>query len=77
MRHTAVVSVIVTVCSRQEIRDGYQVEVPDNWLADGYPFELRRPEYAKEVKFGGWVSSYVDENGTYHFQAGRLSVRTG
>lgn len=48
---------------RQEIRDGYQVEVPDNWLADGYPFELRRPEYAKEVKFGGWVSSYVDENG--------------
>ena len=29
---------------RQEIRDGYQVEVPDNWLADGYPFELRRPE---------------------------------
>lgn len=53
---------------RQEIRDGYQVEVPDNWLADGYPFELRRPEYAKEVKFGGWVSSYVDENGCTIFK---------
>ena len=34
---------------KQEIRDGYQVEVPDNWLKDGNPFELRRPEYAKEV----------------------------
>ncbi len=40
---------------KQEIRDGYQVEVPDNWLKDGYPFELRRPEYAKEVHFGGYV----------------------
>ena len=61
---------------RQEIRDGYQVEVPDNWLADGYPFELRRPEYAKEVKFGGWVSSYVDENGRTIFkQEGYQSVK--
>ena len=40
---------------KQQIKDGYQVEVPDNWLKDGYPFELRRPEYAKEVKFGGYV----------------------
>jgi starch phosphorylase len=40
---------------KQEIRDGYQVEVPDNWLKNGYPFELRRPEYAKEVHFGGYV----------------------
>ena len=38
---------------KQKIEDGYQVEVPDNWLKDGNPFELRRPEYAKEVKFGG------------------------
>ena len=38
---------------KQNIENGYQVEVPDNWLKDGYPFELRRPEYAKEVKFGG------------------------
>ena len=40
---------------KQEVRDGYQVEVPDNWLKNGYPFELRRPEYAKEVHFGGYV----------------------
>ena len=48
---------------KQEIRNGYQVEVPDNWLADGNPFELRRPEYAKIVKFGGYVSVRKDENG--------------
>ena len=52
---------------RQEIRDGYQVEVPDNWLANGYPFELRRPEYAKIVKFGGYVKVEVDEKGESHF----------
>ena len=40
---------------KQEIRDGYQIEVPDNWLKNGYPFELRRPEYAKEAHFGGYV----------------------
>ena len=40
---------------KQEIRDGYQIEAPDNWLKNGYPFELRRPEYAKEVHFGGYV----------------------
>ena len=40
---------------KQEIRDGYQVEAPDTWLKNGYPFELRRPEYAKEVHFGGYV----------------------
>ena len=61
---------------KQKIENGYQVEVPDNWLADGYPFELRRPEYAKEVKFGGWVSSYVDENGRTIFkQEGYQSVQ--
>ena len=38
---------------RQEIRDGFQVEVPDNWLRRMYPFELKRPEYAKEIRFGG------------------------
>ena len=52
---------------KQQIRDGYQIEVPDNWLADGNPFELRRPEYAKIVKFGGNVSMYADENGRSHF----------
>ena len=61
---------------KQQIRDGYQIEVPDNWLADGNPFELRRPEYAKEVKFGGYVNVYVDENGRNCFkQEGYQSVR--
>ena len=61
---------------KQEIRDGYQVEVPDNWLRDGNPFELRRPEYAQEVKFGGYVNVYVDENGRSNFtQEGYQVVR--
>ena len=61
---------------KQEIRDGYQIEVPDNWLVDGNPFELRRPEYAKEVKFGGYVTVRVDENGRNVFsQEGYQSVK--
>ena len=52
---------------KQQIRDGFQVEVPDNWLVDGNPFELRRPEYRKEVKFGGYVNIYKDENGKNQF----------
>ena len=53
---------------KQEIRDGFQVEVPDNWLKDGNPFELRRPEYAKEVKFGGYVRAEYDHaTGRTHF----------
>mgnify|MGYP003374096872 FL=1 len=46
---------------KQKIEDGYQVEVPDNWLKDGNPFELRRPEYAKEVKFGGYIRVVYNE----------------
>ena len=45
---------------KQKIENGYQVEVPDNWLKDGNPFELRRPEYAKIVKFGGYVRVEYD-----------------
>ena len=52
---------------KQKISDGFQVEVPDNWLANGYPFELRRPEYTYEVKFGGRVESSVDANGDLKF----------
>ncbi|MGN0329634.1 MAG: glycogen/starch/alpha-glucan phosphorylase [Kineothrix sp.] len=60
---------------KQQIRDGFQVEVPDNWLENSNPFELRSPEYAKEVKFGGYVNVYVDENGRSHFrQEGYQSV---
>ena len=40
---------------KQKIENGYQVEVPDEWLKYSYPFELKRPEYACEVKFGGYV----------------------
>ncbi len=40
---------------RQEIQDGFQIEKPDDWLRDGNPFEVRRSEYACEVKFGGNV----------------------
>lgn len=46
---------------RQKIKDGYQVEEPDNWLKNGYPFELRRPEYAYTVKFGGYVRAEYDQ----------------
>ena len=52
---------------KQQIRDGYQVEVPDEWLQDVNPFELRRPEYEKEVRFGGYVTSTIDEDGRAHF----------
>ncbi|MCM1283782.1 MAG: glycogen/starch/alpha-glucan phosphorylase [Muribaculaceae bacterium] len=53
---------------KQQIVDGFQVEVPDNWLKDGYPFELRRPEYCYEVKFGGRVEAYNDESGEVCFR---------
>ena len=53
---------------KQQITDGFQIEVPDNWLKDGYPFELRRPEYCYEIKFGGRVEQSVDENGELKFE---------
>ncbi len=62
---------------RQKIEDGYQVEVPDEWLKDGNPFELRRPEYAKVVKFGGYVRVEYDEanHKNKFIQEGYQSVR--
>jgi len=61
---------------KQEIRDGFQVEVPDNWLDNGNPFELRRPEYTKEVRFGGYVSVRTDEKGRNHYyQEGYQAVK--
>ncbi|MBO7711250.1 MAG: glycogen/starch/alpha-glucan phosphorylase, partial [Lachnospiraceae bacterium] len=61
---------------KQKIENGYQVEKPDNWLKNGYPFELRRPEYAKEVRFGGYVRvEYDEKSGRNHFiQEGYQSV---
>ena len=53
---------------KQKIKDGYQVEKPDNWLKEGNPFELRREEYAKEVRFGGNIRvEYDDETGKTRF----------
>ena len=52
---------------KQVIQDGYQVERPDDWLKDGNPFEIKRPEYAVEVKFGGYVAIRKDENGRDKF----------
>ncbi|MCD7840937.1 MAG: glycogen/starch/alpha-glucan family phosphorylase, partial [Lachnospiraceae bacterium] len=62
---------------KQKIEDGYQKEVPDNWLKDGNPFELRRPEYAKIVKFGGYVRVEYDEKTRRNnfIQEGYQSVR--
>ncbi len=51
----------------QRIQNGYQVEKPDNWLKNGNPFEIRRPEYACEVKFGGRMTMTTDENGRNHY----------
>ena len=59
---------------KQKIENGYQVEIPDDWLKNGYPFEIRRAEYATEVKFGGYVK-VVRENGKERFvQEGYQSV---
>ncbi|MBQ9765333.1 MAG: glycogen/starch/alpha-glucan phosphorylase [Lachnospiraceae bacterium] len=61
---------------RQQIVDGYQIEAPDDWLKDGNPFEIRRDEYAKEIRFGGYVNSYTGENGRQYFtQEGYQAIK--
>ena len=52
---------------KQKIEDGYQKEVPDDWLKNGYPFELKRNEYSYEVKFGGYVRSEQRPDGQFNF----------
>ena len=61
---------------KQKIKDGYQVETPDNWLKNGNPFELRRDEYAKEVRFGGTirVEYNEEEQRNYYIQENYESV---
>ncbi|MBE5922445.1 MAG: glycogen/starch/alpha-glucan phosphorylase [Lachnospiraceae bacterium] len=61
---------------KQEIADGYQKEVPDNWLKHRYPFEIRRDEYACEVKFGGYVRIEKGADGRDHYvQDGYQAIR--
>ncbi len=52
---------------KQKIENGYQKEVPDDWLKDSYPFELKRSEYTFEVKFGGYVRSETAPDGNIKF----------
>ena len=60
----------------QKIENGYQKEIPDDWLRDGNPFEIKRPEYAVTVKFGGYVRSYTDADYHEHYvQEAYQSVR--
>lgn len=60
---------------KQKIEDGFQVEVPDDWLKNGYPFEIRRAEYATEVKFGGYVKTVWEDGKERFVQEGCQSVR--
>ena len=55
---------------KQKIENGYQMEVPDDWLKNGYPFEVRRAEYATEVKFGGYVRTVWANVREHFFQEG-------
>lgn len=52
----------------QVIKQGYQVEEPDNWLRDGNPWEIKRPEFEYRVRFGGRAEHYEREDGrTIHY----------
>ncbi len=59
---------------KQKIQDGFQIEVPDEWLKDGNPFEVRRSEYATEVKFGGYVKTLWENGREKYVQEGYQSV---
>ena len=60
---------------KQAIKDGYKIELPDDWLKDGNPFEIKRPEYAVEVKFGGYVRVENRDGRNYFIQDGYQTVR--
>jgi len=60
---------------KQAIKDGYQIELPDDWLKDGNPFEIKRPEYAVEVKFGGYVRVENRDGRNYFIQDSYQTVR--
>ncbi|SEF83728.1 starch phosphorylase [Eubacterium ruminantium] len=60
---------------KQKIKDGYQYEAPDDWLKNGYPFEVKRAEYAVEVKFGGYVRVEQKDGRNHFIQEGYSAVR--
>ncbi len=60
---------------KQAVQDGYQIELPDDWLKDGNPFEVKRAEYAVEVKFGGYVRVENRDGRNYFIQDGYQSIR--
>ena len=60
---------------RQKIENGYQKEIPDDWLKNGYPFEIKRDEYACEVKFGGYVVTRMENGEPRFYQENYQSVR--
>ncbi len=53
---------------RQEIRGGEQVEEPDHWLKNGYPWELKRPERVRRIPYQGHSETYVDCSGQQRFR---------
>ncbi len=59
----------------QRIEDGYQKEYPDDWLKNGYPFEIRRDEYTCEVRFGGFVKVYNKDGRNYFIQEGYQTIK--
>jgi starch phosphorylase len=60
---------------KQAIKDGYQIELPDDWLKDGNPFEVKRAEYAVDVKFGGYVRVEEKNGKTQFIQEGYQAIR--
>ena len=60
---------------RQKIENGYQKEIPDDWLKNGYPFEIKRDEHACEVKFGGYVATRMENGNPHFYQENYQSVR--
>ena len=53
---------------KQELQDGWQVEKTDKWLANGNPWEIARPEWARAVKLGGYTKAYTDVQGNYRVE---------
>ena len=60
---------------KQKIENGFQKEVPDDWLKDGNPFEVKRDEYAVEVKFGGYIDVEMHDGKAKYVQKNYQSVR--